>query len=82
MHPFIRSQFCGFFDSMKRVFCLCHRHGTRALMHDMRCNLKVGCIAFQSGCNEQVFSSKSWKKIWRRSVLSFSKKKKRKNPTI
>jgi len=30
-----------------------------------------GVVLFSAGCNEQVFSRKSWKKNWRRSVLSF-----------
>jgi len=29
---------------------------------------------FNAGCNEQVFSFKSWKKIWCRYVLSLSRK--------
>jgi len=36
--------------------------------------LKAGCIAFQCSCNEQVFYPKPWKKIWLRSVLSFSRR--------
>jgi len=26
-------------------------------------NLKAGCSVFNAGCNEQVFSSKPWKKF-------------------
>jgi len=37
--------------------------------------LKRGAEFFNAGCIEQVFSLKSWKKIWRRSVLSFSRKR-------
>jgi len=33
---------------------------------------RSGALLFNAGCNEQVFS-KSWKKIWHRSVLSFSR---------
>jgi len=33
----------------------------------------VQCF-FNAGCNQQLFSLKSWKKIWCRSVLLFSKK--------
>jgi len=36
-------------------------------------------VLFTKGCNEQVFSPEPWKKIWRRSVLSFSKKRSCKN---
>jgi len=32
-------------------------------------------VLFNAGCNEQVLSPKSWKKVWRRfAVLSFSRK--------
>jgi len=31
-------------------------------------------LLFNAGCNEQVFSPKPWKKIWHRSVFSFSRK--------
>jgi len=39
-----------------------------------KANLKVGAVLFNASCNELVFSPKSWKKFWRRSVLSFSRK--------
>jgi len=31
-------------------------------------------MLFNADCNEQVFSPQPWKKIWRRFVLSFSRK--------
>jgi len=31
-------------------------------------------MLFNAGCNKQVFAPKFWKKIWRRSVLSISRK--------
>jgi len=31
-------------------------------------------VLFYTGYNKQVFSSKPWKKNWRRSVLTFSRK--------
>jgi len=31
-------------------------------------------LLFTAGCNEHVFSPNPWKKIWRRFVLSFSRK--------
>jgi len=34
----------------------------------------TGAVLFNTGCNEQVFSPKCWKKNWRRLVLSFSRK--------
>jgi len=35
---------------------------------------RPGALLFNAGCNEQVFSFKPWKIIWRRFVLSFSRK--------
>jgi len=29
----------------------------------------MGAVLFNAGCNKQMFSPKSWKKIWHRSVL-------------
>jgi len=37
----------------------------------MKWDLKFGAVFFNADCNEQMFSPKSWKKNWRRSVLSF-----------
>jgi len=35
---------------------------------------RPGALLFNADCNEKVFSPKPWKKFWRKSVLSFSRK--------
>jgi len=52
-------------------FCV-WRFGVRVKFFQL--DLRPGALLFNAGFKEQVFSPKPWKKIWRRSVLSFTKK--------